>query len=147
MLENFLHLRKSRGQGCELFGACVARGQQSRDEVTTFFSNDVTVRLWYFCDQAMRAQQPQPASHCRHFFVLLLFVLGRRIKMATQITVSKPVERKLPAVDNGHEFSVAVADWIDNGSRRAVRDGRLVQLARPPGFAHGLQPERSGIAR
>src|SRR4029450_10723727 len=92
MLENFLHLRKSRGRGCEFLGACVTRGQQRRDGVPTFFSNDVPVRRGHFCDQAMRPQQPQAPSHCRHLFVLLLFVLGRRVEMRTQITIAKTVE-------------------------------------------------------
>ena len=37
MLENFLHLRKSRGQSCEFLGACVTRGQQRRDDVADLF--------------------------------------------------------------------------------------------------------------
>src|SRR5215468_10168793 len=99
MLENFLHLRKSRGQGCEFLGACATRGQQRRDDVPTFFSNNVTVRFGHFCDQAMRPQQSQATSDGRHLFVLLLFVLGRRVEMGTQITITKSVERKLPTVD------------------------------------------------
>src|SRR5213594_1492354 len=96
MFESFLHLRKSRGQSCEFLCACVTRGQQRRNNVSTFFSDDVTVRVRDFCDQAMRAQQPQATSHRRHFSALLLFVLGRRVEMETQVTIAKPVERKFP---------------------------------------------------
>src|SRR5207237_10333617 len=99
MLESFLHLRKfSRGQSCEFLGACVTGGQQRRNDVSTFFSDDVTVCLRDFCDQAMRAQQPQATSHCRHFCALLLFVLGRRVEMETQIPIAKTVERKFPTI-------------------------------------------------
>src|SRR5687767_3882871 len=96
MLENSLHLRKSRGQSCEFLGACVTRGQQRRDDVATFFSNDVTVCFGYFCDQAMRPQQPQATSHGRHFFALLLFVLDRRVEMGTQVTIAKPLSENSP---------------------------------------------------
>jgi hypothetical protein len=56
------------------------------------------MRLGHFCDQAMRAQQPQAPSHGRHLSVLLLFVLGRRVEMGPQITVTQPVERKFRTV-------------------------------------------------
>jgi hypothetical protein len=46
----------------------------------------------------MRAQQPQAPSHGRHLSVLLLFVLGRRVEMGPQITVTQPVERKFRTV-------------------------------------------------
>ena len=112
MFESFLHLRKSRGQSCEFLCACVTRGQQRRNNVSTFFSDDVTVRVRDFCDQAMRAQQPQATSHRRHFSALLLFVLGRRVEMETQVTIAKPVERKFPTIDDRHQFSVALPQWI-----------------------------------
>src|SRR5262245_18068305 len=96
MLGYFLHLRKSRGQSCEFLGACVTRVQQRRDDVPTFFSNKVTVRFGHVSDQAMRAQHSQATSDGSHLAVLLLFVLGRRIEMGTQITITKSVERKLP---------------------------------------------------
>src|SRR5439155_22390579 len=40
MFESFLHLRKSRGQSCEFLCACVTRGQQRRNNVSTFFSDE-----------------------------------------------------------------------------------------------------------
>ena len=120
MVESFLHLRKSRGQSCEFLGACVTRGQQRRDDVATFFSNDVAVCLGHFCDQAMRPQQPQATSHGRHFGALLLFVLDRRVEMGTQVTIAETVERKFPTVDDGHELSIAFSQRIKRSVTASV---------------------------
>src|SRR5918996_4915341 len=104
MLESFLHLRKFSGsQSCELFRAGLARGQQRRDDVSSFFSDGITMRLRHFCDQAMRPQQPQSTSHRRHLSALFFFVPGDRVEMRTEVTIAKTIERKLPTVDDGHE--------------------------------------------
>ena len=77
-----------------------------------FSVTTVTVRFGHFYDQAMRPQQSQATSDGRHLFVLLLFVLGRRVEMGTQITITKSVERTLPTVDDGEKLSVALSQWI-----------------------------------
>src|SRR5258707_6546813 len=114
MLLNFRHSRKFLGcQFCELFGAGLARGQECRQYVVSFCRHDITMVLGPFHNQAVGSQQ-SPAPSLRHHLLMLFSpILTGRVKMSPNIAVTKAIERKFPAVDDGHELSITIPQRIE----------------------------------
>src|SRR4030095_17268453 len=114
MLLNFRHWRKFLGcQFCELFGAGLACGQPCGQYVVSFFRYEITVGLAHFRNQAVGSQQSQAPSHRCHLLTLFSPILTGRVKMSPNIAVTKALERKFPAVDDGHELSITIPQRIE----------------------------------
>src|SRR5215471_12063887 len=114
MLLNLLHSRKSLGgQLRELFCTGLTRGQQRCHHVSSFFGYDVTMGLGHFHNQAVGSQQSEASSHRRHLLMVFSPILGGRVKISANIAVAKAIEQKFPAVDDGHELTIALPQRIE----------------------------------
>src|SRR5258707_4616264 len=87
--------------------------------------------LGHFLNQAMRSQQSQAPSHRRHLLTLFSPILTGRVKMSPNIAVTKALERKFPAVDDGYELSITIPQRIERSvaltlvPHRPTHPGRL----------------------
>src|SRR5258707_9911347 len=143
MLLNFRHSRKFLGcQFCELFGAGLARGQECRQYVVSFCRHDITMVLGPFHNQAVGSQQ-SPAPSLRHHLLMLFSpILTGRVKMSPNIAVTKAIERKFPAVDDGHELSITIPQRIKRSVALALVPNRPTHLCRLL-LKRGLYMDRS----
>ena len=73
-----------------------------------------------FCDQSMGSEQPQAASECCGLTTQPLEILGGLMKYGAQVPVTKAVQGKLPAVNDGQELGVRLSKGIKGAMAAAV---------------------------
>ena len=124
--KSFLKVRKFlSSQSCEFLGAGLSCGQKGGDDASAFVGEQVTVGFGDFFNQAMSSEQAQTSSGGSHLATQALGVVGRFIEFSAHVSIAKPVQRELSAVDNGQELGIGLGERIKGSVTPPVLSYRL----------------------